>query len=207
MHKILMIGPQGSGKGTQAELLSEHLGIPTIAMGRLLRQEAKKETKLSKKIKKFLDKGKLVSDDITDELIRQWMQENDSSKGWILDGFPRRMHQLEQLLEFEQPTHAVLINLDDETAVDRLSARRTCFECGKVYHLQFNPPEVEGKCECGGELNHREDDKPKAIRERLKIYHNDTEDLIERYRTMGILVEVDGRPGIEEVKESIIKKL
>jgi len=207
MHKILMIGPQGSGKGTQAELLAEHLKIPTIAMGRLLRQEVKKEGKLSKKIKKFIDKGKLVSDDITDELIRQWMEENDSSQGWILDGFPRRMNQLEQLLEFEQPTEAVLINLDDETAVDRLSARRTCFECGKVYHLKFNPPEVEGKCECGGELKHRDDDKPKAIRERLKIYHSDTEDLIERYRSMGILVEVDGKPGIKEVQESIIKKL
>ncbi|MFH1142388.1 MAG: nucleoside monophosphate kinase [Candidatus Uhrbacteria bacterium] len=207
MYKILMIGPQGSGKGTQAELLSEHLNIPTIAMGRLLRQEVKKGSDLGKEIDKYIDEGKLVPDEITDKLIRQWMQENYSSQGWILDGFPRRMHQLEQLLEFEQPTHAVLINLDDETAVDRLSARRTCFECGKVYHLKFNPPEVEGKCECGGELKHRDDDQTKAIRERLKIYHSDTEDLIERYRTMGILVEVDGRPGIKEVKESIIKKL
>lgn len=207
MYKILMIGPQGSGKGTQAELLAEHLNIPTIAMGRLLRQEVKKGLDLGKEIDKYIDDGKLVPDEITDKLIRQWMQENDSSKGWILDGFPRRMNQLEQLLKIDAPTHAVLITLDDETAVDRLSARRTCFECGKVYHLQFNPPEVEGKCECGGELKHRDDDKPKAIRERLKIYHSDTEDLIERYRSMGILVEVDGRPGIKEVKESIIKKL
>ena len=207
MYKILLIGPQGSGKGTQAELLSEKLGIPAIAMGRLLRQEVATGSKLGQEIDALINDGQLVSDEMTDQLIRQWIKDTDISKGWILDGFPRRENQLDMFLKIDQPTHAVLIDLDDEIAIDRLSARRTCFDCGKVYNLKFNPPEKEGLCECGGKLQQREDDTPEAIAERLKIYHQDTEPLLDRYKEMGILVKVDGRPGIKEVQESIINEL
>jgi adenylate kinase len=207
MYKILLIGPQGSGKGTQAELLSESLGIPAIAMGRLLRQETTTGSELGQKIDDLISDGHLVPDDLTDQLIRQWIKDTDISKGWILDGFPRRENQLDMFLKIDQPTHAVLIDLDDEVAVERLSSRRTCFDCGKVYNLKFNPPEKDNICECGGKLQQRDDDTPEAIRERLDIYHNDTEPLINKYQEMGILVRVDGRPGIEEVQKEIISKL
>ena len=204
MYKILMIGPQGSGKGTQAELLSECLNIPAISMGRLLRQIAEQDTPLGKQVDQTINAGKMLPDDLTDQVIRERLNRDDAKSGYILDGFPRRLNQLDLLLKIDQPTHAILINLDDDTAVERISGRRTCFACGKVYHLQFNPVPENG-CPCGGQPEQREDDTPEAIRERLKIYHEQTEPMVERYRAMKILVEVDGSGSIEEVEESIIK--
>jgi adenylate kinase len=201
-----MIGPQGSGKGTQAEKLAERLGIPAISMGRLLRQIAEKDTSLGKQVDQTINAGKMLPDDLTDQVVRERLNRDDVQGGYILDGFPRRLNQLDLLLKIDQPTHAVLINLDDDTAVERISGRRTCFACGKIYHIEFNPS-LEGKCVCGGNPEQREDDTPEAIRKRLKIYHEQTEPMVDRYREMGILVEINGSGSIKEVEKEIVNKL
>ena len=206
MYKILMIGPQGSGKGTQAEKLAERLGIPAISMGRLLRQIAEQDTPLGKQVDETINAGKMLPDDLTDQVVRERLNQDDAQNGYVLDGFPRRLNQLDLFLKIDQPTHAILINLDDDTAVERISGRRTCFDCGKVYHIEYNPPS-KGKCVCGGQPEQREDDTPEAIRERLKVYHEQTEPMVDRYREMGVLVEVDGSGTIEEVAGEIANKL
>ncbi len=201
-----MIGPQGSGKGTQAEKLSERLGIPAISMGRLLRQIAEQDNPLGKQVDETINAGKMLPDDLTDQVVRERLNRDDAKNGYILDGFPRRLNQLDLFLKIDQPTHAILINLDDDTAVERISGRRTCFACGRIYHIEYNPPPAEG-CPCGGKPEQREDDTPEAIRERLKVYHEQTEPMVERYREMGILVEIDGSGSIEEVANNITKSL
>ncbi len=204
MHKIVMMGPQGAGKGTQAQKISEKLGIPQISTGDLYRAEIAKATPLGVEAHEYIKEGKLAPDRITNELVEKRIKESDAARGYILDGYPRNINQLEAYLEFDKPTHAILINLSDEEAVKRLGGRRTCEGCGKIYHIEYNPPKVADICdECGGSLVQREDDKPEAIKERLRVYHEDTEPMMKKFKEMGILKEVDGGGSIDEVYKKV----
>lgn len=211
MHNILMLGSQGAGKGTQSELLSASLGIPAISVGNLFRNEIDKRTGLGQAIIAYNDKGERVPDMIVDQLMTGRLHEEDTEQGVILDGYPRTLEQQKKLDEiFEsfgrELTKVIYINVDDEVALRRLSGRRVCtaHERELNYHLEFNPPEVEGKCDrCGNTLVHREDDKPEAIQRRLELYHRDTQPLIDFYGQKGLLSEIDGSQSIDKVESDI----
>jgi adenylate kinase len=206
MYKILIIGPQGSGKGTQAELLAKALNIPAISMGALLREEIASGSNEGQAAKDYLDKGTLVPDELAIGIIKKRLVQSDAAKGWIIDGFPRVASQMELFLTFAQPTHAVLLELSDEQAVERLAGRLFCPACQQGFHEIYLPPQTPGRCDkCGSELVKRPDDNPVAIRQRLEIYHNETEPLLARYERMGILHRVDGSGTIEEIFASIKK--
>lgn len=202
-----MIGPQGAGKGTQAERLAQRLGIPVVCTGDLFRQEMSQETDLGREAKGYINQGKLVPDDVTDRMVAKRLQEADAAQGYILDGYPRNLNQVKEYLKIDQPTHAILITLSDNESVRRLGGRRICKACRKIYHIEVSPPPSEGVCECGGELVQREDDTPEAIKERLRIYREDTEPMVDRFREMGILLEIDGNPSIDEVKQGVHQAL
>jgi len=204
--KIVLMGPQGSGKGTQAKMLAEKYGIPHISTGDIFRQMAEEGDETGVKAKQeYLDKGILVPDSITVELARKRLGKDDCKKGFVLDGFPRTTSQAEALAGITEMEHAVEIGLSDDEAVRRLSGRRTCPDCERIYNVNTVPkPPEDGKCECGGKLVQRNDDKEEAIRKRLKAYHEQTEPIKEIYRGQGILHEVDGAGTIEEVNKAIV---
>lgn len=206
MNKFVFMGPQGAGKGTQAQKLAKELGIPQISTGDLFRAEIGQGTPLGIKAQALIKDGKLVPDRITSEMVEKRIKKTDAVDGYILDGYPRNINQLNQYLDFDQPDMAILIELDDEEAVRRLSGRRTCDGCGKIYHVEYNRPKVADICdECDGTLIQRKDDEPEAIRERLRIYHEETEPMVEKLKEMGILKIVDGSGEIEEVYQAIKK--
>jgi len=199
-----MMGPQGAGKGTQAQRLAKELNVPQVSTGDLFRAEIAKGSPLGEEANTLIKDGKLVPDQITSEMVKNRVAEADTASGYILDGYPRNLTQLEGYLEFDQPTHAVLITLDDEEAVKRLAGRRTCEGCGKIYHIEHSPPQVADVCdECDAALIQREDDKPEAIKERLRIYHENTEPMVAKFEEMGILVRVDGIGTIDSVYEGV----
>lgn len=211
MYDILMLGSQGSGKGTQAERLSEKLGIPTISIGKLFRAEIDRGTGLGAEIESYIAKGDRVPSEIVDQLMRGRLAEEDAAGGTILDGYPRTFGQkdvLDQIFAEHQRalTHVVYLRITDEEALRRLSGRLVCsnVKCEENYHVTFNPPKTEGICDkCGSPLMQREDDKPDAIRHRIELYHKDTQPLIEHYRERGILKEIDGEKPIAEVEAAI----
>ncbi len=204
MNKFVFMGPQGVGKGTQAQKLSEDLGIPQVSTGDLFRAEIGSGTQLGIKVQALIKDGKLVPDYITSEMVANRIKEADVVNGYILDGYPRNINQLNQYLDFDQPDLAILIELDEAESVRRLSGRKICGGCGKIYHLDYNRPKVADICDdCGGSLLQRSDDKPEAIRERLRIYHEDTEPLVEKFKEMGILKKIDGSGSIENVYKKI----
>lgn len=199
-----MIGPQGAGKGTQADKLSTELNIPVFSTGDLYRKEIAEATPLGKKAKELIDEGKLVPDSVTDELVQKTLKDADISRGYILDGYPRNIAQLEAYLNFDQPTYAVFIDLADEDAVARLAGRRICEGCGKIYHVTNNPSKVADICdECDGTLVQRDDDQSEAIKERLRIYHDNTEPMLARLEELGVLRRIDGAGSIEEVYDLV----
>jgi len=204
MLKIVMMGPQGAGKGTQAQHLAKELNIPQVSTGDLFRAEIAKGSPLGVETNALIKDGKLVPDRITSEMVKNRITKADAVGGYILDGYPRNISQLKGYLEFDQPTHAVLITLNDEEAVKRLAGRRTCEGCGKIYHVEYNPPKVADVCdECGAMLIQRADDQPEAIKERLRIYHENTEPIIIKFEEMGILKRVDGGGSIDEVYQGV----
>lgn len=208
-----MLGPQGSGKGTQAELLSARLGVPAISTGRLFRAEIEKKTGLGRAIAEYVERGDIVPADIVDQAISERISETDALMGFILDGFPRTVEQAEALDEMmrtnagRQVSDAILINISDEEAVRRLSGRRVCSNksCEASYHVEFHPPQKDpDKCDrCGSPLVQREDDTPEVIRHRLDLYHSDTEPVLNYYRERGVLREIDGEQAITNVEEAI----
>lgn len=203
IYKIIMFGPQGSGKGTQAEMVEKEYGIPAISTGNLFRIAVKKGTKWGVEVKKYMDKGELVPDEVTNNLIVERLEENDCSRGFVLDGYPRNIDQLGFIEKIVNPTHVFNIKISDKEAVERLQGRLSC-SCGMVYHKVYNPPKENMKCdECGGALYARADDTPEAIRNRLKIYHEQTEPLLSFYKEKGVLYEIDGERTIEEVWEDV----
>lgn len=203
--KIILLGPPGSGKGTQARFITEKYGISGISTGDMLRDEVKNKTELGLKAKEYMDAGKLVPDD----LVIKMVEERLNKEGYVLDGFPRTLSQaksLDKILDRmnERIDYVIYIDISEEELIKRMSGRRICKDCGSVYHLLFNPPKVDGKCDlCEGELYQRDDDKEETIRKRLKVYKEDTKPLIKYYKDKGILRRVDGSKDIEEVKNTI----
>jgi len=189
--KIVMLGAPGAGKGTYASRLNVSLGIPHVSTGDMVRDEIKAQTELGKKIKQYSDKGELVPDEIIIQLLADRLKKPDCQKGFILDGFPRTINQAEALDKISKIDVAINLNVPDEIIITRLSNRVTCRKCGAIYNLLTLKPKKEGVCDnCGGELYQRYDDKPKVIQERLNVYRENTEPLIEYYRKKSLLKDV-----------------
>lgn len=203
---ILLMGPQGSGKGTQGEKLSALLGLPSLSVGNLLAAEGKKYTERGRLIGDLYHQGKLTPDHITKALVAETVAGPEYERGFLLDGYPRNLQQARDVDEMAKPTLAILFQLSDEEAVRRLSGRRICPQCKKIYHIEYNPPPANG-CPCGGMPVQRPDDTPEALRQRLAIYHHDTEPVLDHYRQQNILIEIDATPPIEKVFESMMQKL
>lgn len=200
--RIILVGPPGAGKGTQAEKIVAKYGVAHISTGDILRSNVKAGTELGKKAKSFMDAGALVPDDVIVGMMRGRLADDDCKKGFILDGFPRTVPQAEALTSLLTDMGIVLdgvilLDVADETVVERLCGRRMCKSCGKIYHVSFNPSAKGDRCEsCGGELYQRDDDKEAVIRQRLSVYHAQTAPLVDYYGKAGILLNIDAaRPG------------
>ncbi len=203
--KISIFGPQGSGKGTQAEKLEQELKLPIITPGNIFRKHIKEETEIGLKVKSILDSGKLVPNEITNQIIIGRLQEHDCANGFVLDGYPRNMNQAEALDQARKLTHVILIDVSDEEAKKRIVNRRMC-ACGATYHLEYKKPKVEGTCDkCGSLLFQRDDDTEEALAKRLKIYHQETEPVLELYKKQGIFHKVNGQQSIDGVWEEVKK--
>ncbi|GAB4426297.1 MAG: hypothetical protein Kow0031_06050 [Anaerolineae bacterium] len=210
---IVLFGAPGSGKGTQAEQLRNEFGLPHIATGDLFRENLKKQTDLGKLAKSYMDRGELVPDDVTEAMVRDRLERNDTATGFIMDGFPRTLGQAEALTEIltdmQRRIDAVLyINVSDEEIVNRLSGRLICRNCQTPFHVQFKPPAQEGVCDvCGGELYQRDDDNPDTIRARLKTFHGQTAPLIDYYTQAGLLIEIKGEGEVSEITERTMQAI
>ena len=208
--KIVMLGAPGAGKGTQAKMISEKYGIPHISTGDIFRANIKEGTELGKKAKAYMDEGKLVPDELTCDLVVDRIAQDDAKNGYVLDGFPRTIPQAEALTNAlnarsEKLDYAIDVEVPDENIVNRMSGRRACVKCGGTYHIKYNPTKVEGVCDaCGGELTLRDDDKPEVVADRLKVYHEQTQPLIDYYSKEGILKEVDGTVDLKDVFDAIV---
>ncbi len=205
--KIILLGAPGAGKGTQAELLVQKLSIPAISTGNMLREAMANNTELGKKVKKFMDEGSLVPDELIIGLVADRVAQPDCRNGFILDGVPRTLAQA-QALEAEgiKIDHVVSIEVDDSEIEQRMTGRRVCGHCGASYHIFVNPPKTEGKCDhCGSELVIRKDDKAETVRHRLEVYHASTEVLKDFYSKLGRLRLVNGSQSIEGANEDILK--
>ncbi len=206
---LILLGPPGSGKGTQGERLTDDFRLPYYATGDILRAAVKEGTELGRQAREYMERGDLVPDEVIIGVIAERVQGPEAADGFILDGFPRTVAQAEALdSEMErlgrEATAAVLIDVSDEEVVRRLSGRRTCAKRGHVFHVDFEPPETEGICDvCGGELVIRDDDRPDVVRNRLRQYHDKTEPLVAYYEDRGILRRVDGGLPPDEVAERI----
>lgn len=206
--KIVIFGPQGSGKGTQAQALSKKLNIPQVTMGDLLRAEIKEQSAIGKQIQEIINQGKLVADDTTLAVLKNRLGQADCQSGFILDGFPRNLEQAASLDKLADITSALEIWIPDSDVISRIRDRRTCSKCQTIFHLVSSPPKQAGVCDnCGGELIVRDDDQEDAIKQRLVIYHQQTEPLIEYYQAQGKLIKIDGQPSIAEVNQEVFKKL
>ena len=206
--KIIFLGAPGAGKGTQADVVSERLGIPTISTGAIIREAIKTGTDMGLKAKKFIDEGALVSDDVVIGIVKERLQKSDCDKGYILDGFPRTVPQAEALDAMGVIPNVVLsLEVSDETIVERLSGRRVCSVCGRTYHTIHNPARVEGVCDCGAPLVTRADDTPDVVRSRLDVYHSITEPLKDFYEAKGVLRTVIGAERIDDTTKRTLEAL
>ncbi|MFO7252386.1 MAG: adenylate kinase [Actinomycetes bacterium] len=211
--RVVLVGPPGAGKGTQAQFIASHLSIPKISTGDIFRANVSRGTPLGKLAKEYMDRGDLVPDEVTIAMVRDRLSEDDAQAGFLLDGFPRNVPQAEvlkkMLADWGQALDAVLeLKVDDEEVIRRLSGRRTCRSCGKVWHLVFDPPSTEGACDaCGGELFQRDDDREETIRRRLEVYQEQTAPLISFYTDEQILVSVDATGPVEEVTQRAMAAL
>lgn len=204
--KVIILGPQGAGKGTQAELVAQKLGIPHIDFGQLLREEVAHKTAFGKRIEKPMKEGTLIPSGLMDRFVQQRLSKPDCAKGFVLDGYPRQLEEAEFLDSIADIDAVIILDIPDDLAIKRLSARRVCEGC--ITPLYGLPEEIGLKCkECGGKLVQREDDKPAAIKRRLKIYHEETEPLIEYYRPRGIVHRIDGSGEVQDVFKKIMRVL
>lgn len=207
--RIVMLGAPGAGKGTQAKKIAQKYGIPHISTGDIFRANIKNETELGKKAKSYMDQGMLVPDELTISLVMDRFQEPDAKNGYVLDGFPRTIPQAESLdaalkKSGSQIDFAVNVDVPDENIIQRMSGRRACVKCGATYHLQYAAPKKDGICDsCGESLILRDDDKPETVEKRLKVYHEQTQPLIDYYAQKNVLKEVDGTQGLEDVFRQI----
>lgn len=205
---LIFLGAPGSGKGTQASRLADLLGTPHISTGDLFRDNIKNETELGAKAKAFMDEGKLVPDDLVLDMLFDRVAKSDCRDGYILDGFPRRLTQanaFQDRLTPEERIIAVNLKVSNEELVRRLTGRLTCRSCGKVFHIENNPPQIEGVCDaCGGELYQRPDDSKEVVKERLEIYLDETEPVVNYYSQQGVLSTVDGSLPPDEVTQELV---
>ena len=211
--KIIMLGAPGAGKGTQAQMIAEKFNIPHISTGDIFRANIKNGTELGKKAKEFMDKGLLVPDELTVQLLLDRVANEDCKNGYVLDGFPRTIPQAD-VLDSEltklgdKVDYAVNVDVPDENIVRRMSGRRACLKCGATYHIEHIPPKTEGICDkCGSELVQRDDDKPETVQNRLSVYHEQTQPLIDYYDKKNILKTVDGTKDMQEVFNDIVNIL
>jgi adenylate kinase len=206
---LILLGPPMSGKGTQAARLTQLLGIPQVASGDLFRDNIKNQTNLGREVKKYIDRGDLVPDEVTIGMVEERLQREDCQDGALLDGFPRTIPQaeaLDEILADLGASMAVVISIavPEDVLVERASGRRLCRTCGKSYHLNFGPPQEPGLCDDdGGELYQRDDDVPETVLQRLQVYQAQTSPLIDFYHSRGILQEINGDQSIDEVAEDI----
>ena len=209
MMKLIMFGPPGAGKGTQADILGRRYGIKKISTGDALRDVIRSGSELGEQVKDLMDQGKFVPDEIVTEIIRDRVSSPDCANGFILDGFPRNLAQAEALVDMGiKVNKALLIDVPDEVLVDRVQGRVMCDKCGASYHIVNKPSAKEGVCDrCGGELAIRKDDEPATVLDRLKAYHEQTEPLVEFYRQRGKLVEVPDQGSIEATTAFLLKLL
>lgn len=207
--RLILLGAPGAGKGTQAEILSRELGIPTISTGNILRAAMKAGTEVGLKAKSYVDSGKLVPDDVIIGIIRERLAEPDCKNGYILDGVPRTIPQAQTMEDMGIDIDCALsIEIGDDTIIDRMSGRRICKNCSQTFHIVNNPPKVEGVCDaCGGELTIRKDDAPETVKARLDTYHRETEPLKAFYAERGKLKTVENQPTISETTAEIKKAL
>lgn len=211
--KIIMLGAPGAGKGTQAKMIAGKYGIPHISTGDIFRSNIKNGTELGKKAKAYMDAGQLVPDELTVELVLDRIKQDDCVKGYILDGFPRTIPQAKALDAAlndrgEKIEYAIDVAVPDDNIVNRMSGRRACVGCGATYHVVYNPTKEEGVCDaCKGSLILRDDDKPETVLKRLKVYHDQTQPLIDHYTEKGVLHTVDGTVDINLVFDEIVKIL
>ena len=207
--KIIFLGAPGAGKGTQADILAETLGIPTISTGVIIRESLKYGTEMGLKAKKFIEAGELVPDDVVIGIIKERLAKDDCQNGFILDGFPRTVPQAEALdnmgVELDK---IVSIEVPDENIVERMAGRRVCAKCGASYHVVFNPSADGTHCDkCGEELSLRKDDAPEVVKSRLEVYHSTTEPLKDYYLAKGKLSLVDGVGSVDEITERTVRAL
>ena len=207
--KLILLGPPGAGKGTQAEILNKKLGIPTISTGNILRAAVKNGTPVGLKAKEYMDAGKLVPDEVIIGVISERLAEADCQNGFILDGVPRTIPQAEALEKAGISFDAVVsIEISDEEIVERMAGRRVCTACGAPYHVKNMPPKVEGVCDaCGGKLEARADDTPEVVRDRLQVYHKETAPLKDFYAARNLLKTVDNQPTVAETTTAILNAL
>jgi adenylate kinase len=211
--RLILVGPPGAGKGTQAVALAAHYKIPHISTGDIFRANLKNGTELGKKAQSFMDRGELVPDSVTNEMVKDRLGNSDVINGFLLDGFPRNTNQAEVLdailLEKKMPLDAALeLSIDNSEIVKRLSGRRTCRNCSATFHKDFEKPKVDGVCDkCNGELYQREDDKEEVITRRLEIYAQQTEPIISYYKNAGILKNMSAIGDVSEITQKVIALL
>lgn len=205
--KLIFLGAPGAGKGTQAEKVSEYLNIPTISTGNIIREALKNGTEMGLKAKSYMDAGALVPDEVVIGIIQERLAQPDCENGFILDGFPRTIPQAEALDRMGIVIDRIIdIDVPDETIAQRVSGRRVCAACGSSYHIDYKKPTVEGVCDrCGGTLVQRKDDQPETVKERLAVYHEQTEPLKAYYAKSGKLVTVEGQERVEDTTALTLK--
>ena len=211
--KIIMLGAPGAGKGTQAKMIAEKYSIPHVSTGDIFRANIKNGTELGKQAKEYMDAGKLVPDELTVKILLDRVAQDDCKDGYVLDGFPRTIPQAEVLEDAlnklgDKIDYAINVDVPDENIVRRMSGRRACLKCGATYHIEHIPPKQEGICNtCGSELVLRDDDKPETVLNRLKVYHDQTQPLIDFYTERNVLKTVDGTRDMKDVFADIISIL
>jgi len=206
--RIIMLGAPGAGKGTQAQKLAQHLSIPQISTGDMLRQAVSEGTPLGIEAKKYMDAGKLVPDDVVIGIVAERIKKPDCVRGFILDGFPRTIEQAKALDSIAKIDWVINIDVPEDILVERITGRRSCKKCGAVYHVKYNPPAKEGICNvCGEKLYQREDDREDTVRKRVETYNKQTKVLIDYYACSGNLLNIDGNREIDAIFGDILAKL
>lgn len=208
--KIVMLGAPGAGKGTQAKMIAEKYGIPHVSTGDIFRANIKNGTELGREAKKYMDQGALVPDELTVKILLDRVAQDDCKNGYVLDGFPRNIPQAEVLDKAlselgDEIDYAINVEVPDENIIRRMGGRRACVSCGATYHIEHIPPKKEGICDnCGQELILRDDDKPETVKNRLNVYHEQTQPLIDFYSGKGVLKTVDGTADMKDVFAAIV---
>ena len=211
--KIIMLGAPGAGKGTQAKMIAEKYSVPHVSTGDIFRANIKNGTELGKEAKQYMDQGKLVPDELTVKILLDRVAQDDCKNGYVLDGFPRTIPQANVLDEAltklgDKIDYAVNVDVPDDNIINRMGGRRACVACGATYHIVYNAPKTEGICDvCGKELIIRDDDQPETVKNRLKVYHDQTQPLIDFYEGKGVLKSVDGTADMKDVFAAIVEIL